>query len=98
MIRLRAALRQFQSDERSSCRHEGACYAIAAVHCDEREALKANALRALSEIIEFSEKLLNAIQADGPDPHMLDKDLENAVGAKERAFGALAQHRKEHGC
>ena len=71
---------------------------IAVDYCDEREALKANALRALREIIEFADKLLKAIQADEPDPHMLDKDLENAVGSKERAFGALAQHRKEHGC
>ena len=74
------------------------CYAIAVGDCDERDALKANALMALREIIEFSNKLLNAIQADESDPHPVDKDLENAVGSKERAFGALAQHRKEHGC
>jgi hypothetical protein len=53
----------------------------------------------LHEIIEFSNKLLVAIQAEGTDTLVpLDKDLENAVGAKERAFGALAQHCKEHGC
>jgi hypothetical protein len=28
----------------------------------------------------------------------LDKDLEKAFGGKERAFGALAEHKKEHGC
>ena len=28
----------------------------------------------------------------------LDKLVENALGAKERALGALRQHRKEHGC
>ena len=76
----------------------GACYAIAVDHCEEREALKADAFRALHDIIEFSNKLLNAIKADEPDPHALDRDLENAVGSKERAFGALSQHRKEHGC
>jgi hypothetical protein len=75
-----------------------ACYAIAVDYCEEHETLKANAVRALQEIIEFSNKLLNAIKADELDPHALDKDLENAVGSKERAFGALSQHRKEHGC
>jgi hypothetical protein len=76
----------------------GACYAIAVDCCAERDALKANAVRALHDIIEFSDKLLAAIQSDELDPQALDKDLENAVGAKERAFGALSQHRKEHGC
>ena len=28
----------------------------------------------------------------------LDKELENAMGAKERAVGAMRQHAKEHGC
>jgi hypothetical protein len=27
-----------------------------------------------------------------------DKELENVFGEKERAFGALRQHRAEHGC
>jgi hypothetical protein len=75
-----------------------ACYAIAVDTCEEREALKANAIKALRDIIEFSDKLLLAIDADEIDPHALDKDLENAVGSKERAFGALSQHRKDHGC
>lgn len=34
----------------------------------------------------------------GIDLNVRGKDLENAVGEKERAFGALAQHCKEHGC
>jgi len=28
----------------------------------------------------------------------LDKELEQAFGAKERAFGALNEHTKDHGC
>jgi hypothetical protein len=28
----------------------------------------------------------------------LDKQLENELGAKERALGALNEHRLEHGC
>lgn len=27
-----------------------------------------------------------------------DKELELLIGAKERAFGALNQHRREHNC
>ncbi len=28
----------------------------------------------------------------------LDKDLENAVGLKEWAIGAMREHAREHGC
>jgi hypothetical protein len=28
----------------------------------------------------------------------LDQDIENTLGLKERALGALSEHRKEHGC
>jgi hypothetical protein len=28
----------------------------------------------------------------------LDQDIENTLGLKERALGALHGHRKEHGC
>ena len=67
--------------------------------CPERDALKTDAKRKLHDIIEFSNKLLFALDNDLPSSLTpLDQDLENAVGAKERAFGALAQHRKDHGC
>lgn len=67
--------------------------------CLERDKLKAEAARSLKDIIEFTDKLLKAMNANEPASLTpLDKDLENAVGAKERAFGALAQHQKEHGC
>jgi hypothetical protein len=68
-------------------------------HCGEREKLKTEAVHALEDIIEFTGRLLKAVSAEEPKLLTpLDQDLENAVGAKERAFGALAQHRKEHGC
>jgi len=70
------------------------------VDCPERDKLKADASHALQDIVEFAKRLLAAVNsADDPASLTpLDKDLENAVGEKERAFGALAQHRKEHGC
>jgi hypothetical protein len=68
--------------------------------CAERDKLKSAAAEALKDIINFTDRLLKAIGTEGPCGSLtpLDKDLENAVGTKERAFGALAQHCKEHGC
>ena len=67
--------------------------------CPEREKLKADASKALQDIIEFTNRLLKSVNNEQLASFIaLDKDLENAVGAKERAFGALAQHRKDHGC
>ena len=70
------------------------------VDCPERDKLNAEAMRALKDIIEFTDRMMQALRAKEPGASLtsLDKDLENAVGAKERAFGALAQHQKEHGC
>ena len=67
--------------------------------CAEKEKLKTEAARALKDIINFTDRLLKAVdsgQLGSLTP--LDQDLENAVGTKERAFGALAQHCKDHGC
>jgi len=66
----------------------------------QREKLKAEAARALKDIIEFTGRLLSAIDGEQPAGVLtpLDKDLENAIGSKERAFGALAQHCNDHGC
>lgn len=68
--------------------------------CAERDKLKSAAAEALKDIIDFTDRLLKAVNSAGPCGSLtpLDKDLENAVGSKERAFGALAQHCKEHGC
>ena len=69
------------------------------VECSERDKIKAEATRALKDIVEFTDRLLKAMNTEKPASLTpLDKDLENAVGAKERAFGALMQHQKEHGC
>jgi hypothetical protein len=69
-------------------------------YCAERNKLKGAAAGALKDIMNFTDRLLKAVSSDGPCGSLtpLDKDLENAVGSKERAFGALAQHCKEHGC
>jgi len=68
--------------------------------CAERDKLKSTAAESLKDIINFTDRLLKAVGSETACGSLtpLDKDLENAVGAKERAFGALAQHCKEHGC
>jgi hypothetical protein len=49
---------------------------------EEREKLKTEAVHALKDIIEFTGRLLKAINAEEPQLLTpLDKDLENAVGA-----------------
>jgi hypothetical protein len=68
--------------------------------CAERDKLKAAAAEAMRDVVNFANQLLNAVcnEESYGSVTPLDKDLENAVGSKERAFGALAQHCKEHGC
>jgi hypothetical protein len=62
--------------------------------CAERDKLKAAAAEALKDIINFTDRLLKAVGSEGSCGSLrpLDKDLENAVGSKERSFGAIAQH------
>jgi len=68
--------------------------------CTERDKLKAAAVEAMRDVVNFANRLLEAVSGKDSCGSVtpLDKDLENAVGTKERAFGALAQHCKEHGC
>jgi len=67
--------------------------------CKERDQLTNTARRALSQIVGFIDALTTALDRG----HMkelatLDQSLETAFGEKERAFGRLEQHRKDHGC
>ena len=68
--------------------------------CAERDKLKAAAVEAMRDVVNFANQLFDAVSGKESYGSVtpLDKDLENAVGTKERAFGALAQHCKEHGC
>jgi len=72
---------------------------LPSVDCSERDRLQSEVVRSLQDVVEFSEILLNAINIEQPislDP--LDRDLQKAIAAKERAFEALSRHREEHGC
>ena len=53
----------------------------------------------LKQIISITQALLEANKSnDQGSVSRLDSQLEHVVGEKERAFGALHQHRQDHGC
>ena len=55
--------------------------------------------KVLTRIAEITTRQLQLIQTPERRVSMeLDRELENAAGEKERLFGALRQHRAEHGC
>ena len=67
--------------------------------CKERDELTGIARRAISDMMRCTDKILTALEkGDTTELLPLDKHLEAAFGDKERAFGALRQHRKDHGC
>jgi hypothetical protein len=54
---------------------------------------------ALNALIELNASQIEALEkADHSKLFSLDKELELSFGRKERAFGALRQHKRDHGC
>jgi hypothetical protein len=67
--------------------------------CSIQGELIAATEQVLKRIAELTNQQLALFQAPGRQISMkLDRDLEEAVGEKERLFGALRQHRSDHGC
>ena len=68
--------------------------------CSKRNELMLTASQALERMKALIEQQITVLhEGEGQSKLMsLDKDLEKAFGEKERAFGALAEHTKEHGC
>lgn len=67
--------------------------------CSECEKLRDDVVLTLHNIVESSEVLLSGLISGHPvNLPLLNKDLENAVEAKNRAFDALVRHRQKHGC
>ena len=67
--------------------------------CPERQKLSQAAAVTLDEIIAVNKLQIEALKSS--DLRKLlkhDKELELLIGKKERVFGALHQHTKEHGC
>jgi hypothetical protein len=65
--------------------------------CKECERLRGEVQDTLSRLAHLITALLNAFRSENEATFMqLDKELENAMGTKERTIGAMRQHRKEH--
>lgn len=71
-----------------------------ATTCVIREELLNQATSILNKIRETMERQHQVLYGDGVSPQFLqyDRELENLMGEKERAIGALRQHDQEHGC
>jgi hypothetical protein len=74
-------------------------YPEAIMACQKREELKNRAIEALNHLNKLTVGQVECLRAnDLRRLFELDQQLEQAFGAKERAFGALAEHAKEHAC
>jgi hypothetical protein len=68
------------------------------ITCKQCERLRGAVQAALARLAELTTAQLNAFRSNDERAFMrVDKELENAMGAKERVIGAMRQHRKEHG-
>jgi hypothetical protein len=69
------------------------------VFCTVRKGLQDHAVAVLQELINATKAQRAAIiAADYATVKPLDPQIENLFGSKERAFGALWEHIREHGC
>ena len=67
--------------------------------CNQQQRLIETVQAHLMRIAELSRATADALARRDEDlAGDLDKQVETEVGAKERALGALRQHRREHGC
>lgn len=67
--------------------------------CAEHDNLVAKAHAVLEKLHNLTREQLESFQAGEDERFMrLDRELENTVGEKERAIGALRQHDEAHGC
>ena len=67
--------------------------------CERQEELVAETQRHLIRLSELAKQESEAIASRNENLILaLDQDIENTLGLKERALGALHEHRKEHGC
>jgi hypothetical protein len=69
------------------------------VICPTRQRLQQEATAVLNTLTELITQQIEALRV-GDNQKLLsaDKKLEMMFGEKERTFGALRQHTKEHGC
>lgn len=68
--------------------------------CEKHDELLTRANSILKRIHETIENQHGVLDAEGVSQQFLhyDRELENLMGEKERAVGALREHDEEHGC
>lgn len=67
--------------------------------CEEYDRLEANVEKILARVAHLTTMQLERFRSgDNPGCKQVDRELENAMGEKERAIGALRQHMTEHKC
>jgi hypothetical protein len=67
--------------------------------CPEQERLRAVVHDILQQIDKLNREQIDALNAWDYERLMaIDKELESLIGSKERAYGALFQHRNDHAC
>ncbi len=67
--------------------------------CIKQQELIAEVESILEKIARLARSEADAIRGSAENAWMeVDKQIELAIGEKERAIGALREHRKEHGC
>jgi hypothetical protein len=69
------------------------------IKCTEYARLESEVESTLGKLVNLTASQLTAFRSADQNLFMhLDKELELAVGIKERAIGALRQHTKDHKC
>jgi hypothetical protein len=67
--------------------------------CPRRIELAKDVESALEKLVRITRAAVDAFRKrDHSETERLDRELELALGEKERAVGASREHEKEHGC
>src|SRR5690349_6045546 len=69
------------------------------MNCPKREELQQQAMNVLRKLNHHTIEQIECVKVNDQKRLLeLDKQLEMLFGEKERSFGALLEHSKEHGC
>jgi hypothetical protein len=67
--------------------------------CHRQLELMQNVQSHLVRLSELMQNIAEALESGGDNlAAELDKEVDREFGLKERAMGALQEHRREHGC
>ncbi len=69
------------------------------IRCERRDELTNEVQFHLVRLTELAREEIKYLNRWEQRPMMdMDKQIEEALGAKERCLGALKEHRRQHGC